>query len=103
MKVKIVRTPPGEAPLWVREAWVGLEMESVGRAEAGELLMIGACGGRAVNGDGFRITAQEAMRALGEKREDAKAWWTQRSVMAPDSELVFATHVCAVVDQAAAG
>lgn len=25
-KVRIVRTPEGEAPLWVREAWVGLEL-----------------------------------------------------------------------------
>src|SRR3974377_1997316 len=24
--IRIVRTPPGEAPLWVREKWVGLEL-----------------------------------------------------------------------------
>jgi hypothetical protein len=28
--VRIIAVPPGEAPLWVREKWVGLELPAVG-------------------------------------------------------------------------
>ena len=45
--IVIVGTPPGEAPLWVREEWVGLALpvKEIPPEEEGEYVAVGVLGG----------------------------------------------------------
>jgi hypothetical protein len=44
--IRIIATPPGEAPLWVREKWIGLELPLVdGDSAAQEVFTSGVLSG----------------------------------------------------------
>jgi hypothetical protein len=88
--VRIIAVPPGEAPLWVREKWVGLELPLVPRypreVRAPTLGVIsGPTGifgslvawltGRTVREAGFLVRVTDAIAVLELKHPEAAAWW----------------------------
>ena len=88
--VEIVTTPFGEAPVWVREAWVGLTLPLVpGRGGKGSFATVGVLSGphtywpqlwlhltgRVMRIEGYLVDREAAFDLLGGRRPDALAWW----------------------------
>ena len=73
MIVKITRTPPGEAPLWVRAQWVGATLH--GKSFEGDVLNIVS---RDFHGEeaGIAVDTVEAIGTLKHHNFEAWAWWT---------------------------
>jgi hypothetical protein len=91
--VRIVRAPIGEAPAWVREAWVGLTLPlAPGRSE-GRWRTIGVLSGprswlgglwallsgRAQAVEGFGVDAATAVDRLAAHDPEAAEWWRREA------------------------
>ncbi len=78
-RIRIIEVPPGEAPLWVREKWVGLELPlaqqsptpispyTVGvLSRPSNLLatLFALLSGRIKRASGFKVKVTEAMQIL---------------------------------------
>ncbi len=108
--VRITSVPPGEAPLWVREKWVGLELPICGPAIARTYRTVGVVTGpsslpgllfavlrgRIQKTPGYRVSGEAALVALEEVSPDAAAWWRANApgVLQPGRYLVFQETVC---------
>ena len=92
MFVEIIRPPIGEAPEWVREAWVGLHLPLARRTPrswhgVGVLtgpksllgLLFALVTGRTTRTRGYAVNAKAAVELLAGKNEAAANWWRQNS------------------------
>jgi len=92
--VKITSLPPGEAPKWVREQWIGLTM--TGTREIGTFAL-GVLSRKPVSEsqvrNGFVISAREAVRQLfasNPKSLKAVRWWYDNYLKDhPNGDFVF--------------
>jgi len=87
-RIRIVRRPEGEAPEWVRDAWIGVEMpvlvpEPVATFGFGVLTgpknivldwILGVTG-RAKPVSGYVVAADTAVASLMERSPAAAEWW----------------------------
>jgi hypothetical protein len=112
-KIRIVAVPPGEAPLWVRQQWVGLELPltrytGLKRALGFGVLsgppgwigqIWGALVGRAVLAKGYAVEGAKAVEVLESSSPDAAAWWREHAphYIAPGRYLLFHDHFCQLV------
>ena len=112
--VRIIAPPPGEAPLWVRQKWVGLDLPvarysghrkflglgvlSAPRSWLGQWLAI--LRGRAEWIAGYTVEALPAFGILNEKSPEAAAWWRSNTphLIAPKRYLIFPEEVCRIAD-----
>lgn len=94
--IRIIATPPGQAPEWVREAWVGIEIPLT-EQESG-LVGTGVLGGPPENTGGYQVFGSDAFRALTLKSPEAAQWWLREAPWALGNKLVFARDVCKVID-----
>jgi hypothetical protein len=108
--VEIVAAPIGEAPLWVREAWIGLELPLAWPSDAQRITVYGVLTmptsrfgllwanllGRRQRVDGYRVTSAEAIHLLGKHRADAAAWWRAEApaFLEPGMCFVFDAPAC---------
>jgi hypothetical protein len=109
--VRIIDVPPGEAPAWVRRAWVGLllplvpghtgprRMRAHGvltgpRTWLARLWWLLSGGGWEERG--YAVRARLAVTLLAEHAPEAAAWWREHAghVLGPDQLFIFHTHVC---------
>jgi hypothetical protein len=113
--VRIIGIPPGEAPLWVREKWVGLELPLTRYPAARDYFTFGVLSqpvsclaqlwavarGRANRVAGFAVEGARAIEVLERSSPDAAAWWRAHApqYLAPKGYLVFHENVCEVVDE----
>jgi hypothetical protein len=111
--VRIVGVPPGEAPLWVREKWVGLELPLARDAAPREYFTLGVVSapgsqvaqlwallrGRADHTCGYAVEGARAVDILERSSPEAAAWWREHApqYVAPRRYLVFHADVCEVV------
>ncbi|HSX48807.1 MAG TPA: hypothetical protein VLE44_00945 [Candidatus Saccharimonadales bacterium] len=97
-RIRIVDTPPGQAPEWVRKEWIGLELpvEDVD-LEGG--FSIGIKGGKPENLGGYPIRTEDAISALKEKSPKAANWWINNVPLDLVPRLVFKRDVCKVVPE----
>ena len=115
MKVRIVSTPAGEAPLHIREAWSGLELPvSQGSLVyyLGQGILTGAWSwvgrlfallrGRVNVGFGYPVIGAEAIAVLERSNPDAAKWWRENAahVLQPGRVLVFRAESCAPIRSA---
>jgi len=115
--IRIVRTPPGEAPVWVREKWIGLELPLAsgddGPTEAVTsgvlsgprnrlIALVWALLGRLQHQRGYAVDAMTAMRILQKTAADAATWWSENvpRLQVPGRKLLFHTSVCEIVNVA---
>lgn len=107
--VKIVRAPSGEAPEWVREAWVGLvlplkemglkTMPSIG-VLSGPKSALGwfwaSLTGEAISTTGYLTYAASAIEILDDARPEAAAWWREHApkFLREDAEFLFEASAC---------
>jgi hypothetical protein len=112
--VRIVAAPPGEAPLWVRQKWVGLDLPvaryagrsrflgldvlTMPRSWLGQWLAV--ISGRAELVAGYAVEALPAVGILGERSPEAAAWWREHTphLIAPRRYLIFHEEVCRIAD-----
>jgi hypothetical protein len=102
--------PPGEAPAWVREKWVGLKLPLRQRSSQpgryrgagvltsprGLVAMIKALlGGRIPYHEGYLVDALKAVEILEEVHPEAAAWWRKNTphLMRPNRRLLFQAGV----------
>lgn len=83
MLVKIISVPKGEAPLWVRKAWVGLYLPV--RSEEEVALdfrpVLGVLSFNRVEGfdTGFHVPTKQAIDLLAKKNPAAANWWKKNT------------------------
>jgi hypothetical protein len=100
--IRITAAPPGEAPEFVRRAWVGLELPLVaGQARAERLPAQGVLSRRDVYAPpGYAVDGKTAVSILQESHPEVAWWWLENApdVVAPGYQLVFPAEVCQTVE-----
>ncbi|HEY0012762.1 MAG TPA: hypothetical protein VGB79_07905 [Allosphingosinicella sp.] len=92
MRIRITGRPNGEAPEWVREAWIGVTLPTTPRARRGwrALGVLEGSGGlaarlwavmrgRSYNVSGYAVRAKAAVRLLARSNPAAAAWWRENA------------------------
>ncbi len=104
--VEIIGVPDGEAPLWVREKWVGLRLPlAPQRASLAVAPTVGVLSGprrlvarlfsvllgRAKWQKGYVVPGSDAIQILALASPEAAAWWTENAphVLQPGRCLLF--------------
>ena len=111
--IRIVGVPPGEAPFWVREQWVGLELPLTRHSAPGTFYSFGAVSGprtclaqlwgiiraRAERVRGYVVHSVEAVDILASSSPAAAAWWRENvpHLIGPRRYLVFHEHACEMI------
>lgn len=98
-KVRIIAVPTGEAPQWVREAWVGLTLPLLeADCDCTGADQIGVLGGppSPEHFDGFAVLFETAVAALEEKNPKAAQWWLTESLRC--SRFYFGKQFCELVE-----
>ena len=112
--IRIIAAPPGEAPFWVREKWVGLDLPVTRYSGRGRFLALGVLTaprswlgqwiavirGRAERVPGYVVEAVPAVCILNESSPEAAAWWRENTphLIAPKRYLIFHEEVCRIAD-----
>ena len=111
--VRIIAIPPGEAPLWVREQWVGLELplaqtstSALAKLTAGVLsgprTVLASLGGyltgRYHREVGFIVPVLAALKVLEVSSPEAADWWRTNAphLCKRWRCFMFHAHVCEV-------
>lgn len=106
--IEIVAVPEGEAPLWVREAWVGVRlplMQSEPKRIRTTGVVTGPRGwigqilamlfGRTRFMHGYLVESHAAIFLLNERRPDAAEWWRTNTRFAEAGRVfVFDSTAC---------
>lgn len=101
----VTSVPSGEAPLWVREKWVGLKLPLTGRLSVGTFRGSGVLTGprnpvssflalitgRLRKTEGYIVDALVAVQILESAHPKAAAWWKENAadLMQPDRRFIF--------------
>jgi hypothetical protein len=112
-KIRIVAVPPGEAPFWVRQEWVGLELPLTRytKLQSAHIFgvlsgpsswlgqMWGLLTGRAEHALGYAVEGAAAVEILEASSPDAARWWREHvpQHLAPGRYLLFHEHACQLV------
>src|SRR5437764_4291616 len=110
--VRIIAAPPGEAPLWVRQKWVGLDLPVACYSAHRKILGVNVLSmprswleqwmavvrGRAELISGYAVEAAPAVGILSVMSPEAAAWWRENTphLIAPNRYLIFHDEVCRV-------
>lgn len=92
--IEIIKVPAGEAPLHIRQAWVGLQLPLTEQEESGSV--IGAEGGAAdpANADGYDVSIGSAIHSLQiAKKHKAATYWANKP-FPRGSKLRFGKEFC---------
>jgi len=94
LSLRVTSTPPGEAPLWVREKWVGLVLPLAQRAASPVSIQVsgilsGPKGfmsslvafllGRYERQSGYVVEVLPALEILGRGSPEAASWWRENA------------------------
>ena len=113
--LRIEAVPPGEAPQWVRQQWVGLSLPLAGgRSSPRSLLTSGVLsgpksflatlaalfGGKLVRRSGYVVDTSAAVAILATKSPEAAAWWRENTprLVRPGRYFVFPYEVGRIVE-----
>jgi hypothetical protein len=95
-RVRVTGVPPGEAPAWVRQAWVGVELPTVRREPRAVPAFQVLSRSHADAGSGYEVSGSAAVAAVAVANPDAADWWRANvpEVLAPGYLLIFPADVC---------
>lgn len=97
-RIRIVDTPPGQAPEWVRKEWVGLELPVEENApDPKEGIQFGVRGGKPENLGGYPIRTTDAINTLRKKSPRAAKWWETNLPLEFIPRLVFKRDACQLI------
>lgn len=85
MTILIIKTPTGEAPLEIRQAWVGLKLQSDGLAPAATTNPIGILTRKPIEDsqDVWLVPQHEAIETLEKHNPQAAKWWKDHDYPRP--------------------
>jgi hypothetical protein len=92
-KIEIVSRPAGQAPEWVRDAWIGLKLPVVPSKPGPTEGVLGGPGSPE-NFSGFHVNTRVAMAILEKSNPQAYEWWEDHLQVDDHSELVFGRQFC---------
>lgn len=93
--IRITAVPPGNAPDYVREAWVGVEIPLAPDQEVGDDKFWSGRG----NVGGYLVQTSDAIDALrAADKSDIAAYWEAIRMMT-GHQLMFGTDYCEVVSE----
>ena len=110
MLIEIVNRPTGEAPDWVRDAWIGLhiplkeentitaETFNAGNAPRTQLgFVIARLMGRSELKTGYVVSSKTAVEILAASHIKAAEWWVDNvpNILNPEMILIFNEQACA--------
>jgi hypothetical protein len=100
--VRIKALPPGEAPEFVRRAWIGLELPLIlDQVQPEKMAVEGALSHQPVDAPpGYAVDGKAAIAVLESANAEIAAWWRENApnVAAPGYQLVFPAEVCERLD-----
>lgn len=106
-RIRIISTPAGQAPEWVRQQWVGLELPITDEEVAYDAFTEeqrrgeykGALGGapEPENMGGFHVQTRKVIEALSEKSLEAANWWKKNVPLSAIDHLVFGRKFCEII------
>lgn len=100
--VRIKSIPPGEAPVQIRQAWVGLEFPVIaGKVSADMGPAQGVLTGQAVRTPpSYAVDGRTAIGILQSASPEAAAWWRQNvpQALARGHQLIFPAEACERLD-----
>ena len=109
MYIEIIKRPNGEAPEWVRDAWIGLRLplyhhlpvtSEIQGVVTGSRTRLGAMFTRLVKQPetmtGYYVHAKGAIEMLAAYNTEAAKWWVDNAPhsLVDGQVLMFETHVC---------
>ena len=95
--IRIINTPPGQAPEWVRKAWVGIELPIDPPIDGG--IQVGVKLGKPENIGGYHVHSATAFRILEKHDISAWEWWHEHADYAMrGGQLVFKKDVCELIE-----
>jgi hypothetical protein len=112
VRIRIKSTPPGDAPLWVREKWVGLELVSALGAAPHQFPAASVLApqsflaslrrlltGQSKRVTGYPVQVSSAIEALERSSPQAGAWWRENvpGIISPKRLFVFDASACELV------
>jgi hypothetical protein len=97
-RLRIVRTPPGEAPEEIRRAWLGIDLPlRRGETELANFQTVGILSGQdPALSTGYAVDGRAAVAALASYAPEAATWWRQNAphVVARGYRFLFPSEVC---------
>ncbi len=112
-RIRIVRRPEGEAPAWVRDAWIGVELdlilaepittEGFGILTAPRTLWSywwRRMTGRIRRFSGYVVDSNEAVRRVEMRNRTAAIWWRTNApgMVRPGQTFIFDIPACEPID-----
>jgi hypothetical protein len=98
-KIKIIATPSGEAPEWVRKEWIGLELPVV-EVDIENGIQFGVVkGGPPQNLGGYSVETTNAIKILKEQSPEAAQWWLENPLLKFMDVLVFKKEFCELIEE----
>lgn len=113
-RIRIVRRPEGEAPEWVRDAWIGLELPLLApnpmtcRIVGGVLTMpktrfgywLAMLAGRSRLFTGYLVDANRAVQRVEARNPTAAIWWRAHAgaSVQPGQGFIFDLPACERID-----
>jgi len=103
-RIRIVATPPGEAPPAIRAAWIGCVLPLAAGTDSPEFggASRGVVSRRSVKAfAGYGVPAREALSILEQHDAAAAQWWREHAprLLEPGKVLVFAADVCELLNE----
>lgn len=96
VQIKIIAVPPGQAPLEVRQQWVGMILPVVEELPS-DTVEMGVLGGKPENSGGYPVETTVAIQELEKKSPEAANWWKSHVNPAWMPWLSFQRAVCELV------
>lgn len=98
-QIRIIATPPGEAPEWVRCALVGVKLRPYSITTE-KIDMVGVVSGNyKIPYTGYSVMTTEVIRALWEfEKFEVVKWWRQNPRFNDNQSLRFPMNVCECVE-----
>lgn len=113
--IRIIATPPGEAPDWVREKWVGLKLPLAMGKGAMRVRGVGVLTaprsffaylaavfrGQTQMIKGYIVHTDAAIHVLEAASPDAAKWWRENTprLLGPNGLFVFNEEACELVNE----
>jgi uncharacterized protein DUF4240 len=103
-RIRIVATPPGEAPPSIRAAWIGCVLPLVSGTDSPEFggASQGVVSRRSVKAyAGYGVPARDALLILEQHDAAAAQWWREHAprLLEPGKVLVFAADMCELLNE----
>lgn len=95
--IRITSTPPGQAPLEIREKWIGVIIPLIQQNTKG--IQVGVAGGQPENVGGYRVNPREAVNCLAKTSPEASSWWNENFPVDSALAFAFSKDVCELIEE----